>query len=720
MTQTCSPALYFFCILKPVNHYNLSCILMPDPSSVNNDFLKKLKELIEENLSDDRFGVSELAAKAGMSRSNLLRRVNKLTGLSASQFIRNVRLEDAMGLLQEGSYNVSEIAFRVGFSSSSYFIKCFREHYGYPPGEAGKRDLSGPEAHLTTSVQPSPEGGSRRRRILLAGAAVVLIACTVILLILVQPLKGREREAIKSIAVLPFKNESTDSSNIYLVNGLMESVLNDLQKIEDLRVISRTSAEKYRHTDMTVPEIARELNVEYIIEGSGQKSGDQIVLNVQLIDAGDDKHLWANRYTRDANDIFTLQAEVARQIADAIEVIITPDVEQRINRTPTENPVAYDYFMKGLDKFYQGDKAGLDEAIEYFKKAIGEDDQFARAYADIAISYFLLDAYLAEKQYIEEINFYADRALLLDPELAQSLAAKAMYYIDLRDYQPALPYLKKALELNPNSVMVINLLSEYYASYVPDTEKYLMYALKGINLDIAGQDSSDASVIYLHVSNAFAQSGFTDEAEKYINLSIDYDPDNIYSAYVRAYILFARDGNLRKLRDRLIKVLNRDPSRIDVLQETGKICYYMRDYEQAWIYYKKFIEIREALNLDVYRYENAKIGVVLSEIGMKEEAEKYFADYLHYAEMDQSIYRQLSLAVYDAWTDKREQALEHLRLFLLNEHYHYWTILFLEIDPLVDHIKHWPEFRKIMNDMEMKFREYHQQIQATLEAEGLI
>ena len=129
---------------------------------------------------------------------------------------------------------------------------------------------------------------------------------------------------------MPFKNDSADSTNVYIVNGLMESILNNLQKIENLRVISRTSVEKYRTQQKTIPEIARELGVSYLVEGSGQKAGDKILLNIQLIDAKSDKHLWAEQYARETGDIFELQQEVAKKIAGEIEVIITPEEVNRI------------------------------------------------------------------------------------------------------------------------------------------------------------------------------------------------------------------------------------------------------------------------------------------------------------------------------------------------------------------------------------------------------
>ncbi len=334
----------------------VSCKHMQNSEAANTDFLDRITEIIQGHISDERFGVSELAAKIGMSRSNLLRKIKKTTGLSVSQFISQVRLKNAMEMLKTSSLNVSEVSYEVGFSSTSYFIKCFREYYGYPPGEAGKR-----EEVANDKISQDPAKKKKGVTILISGLALVIIV--LMMFTIVKLSSSGKANSENSIAVLPFKNDSQDSTNIYLINGLMESLLNNLQQIEDLRVVSRTSVEKYRDQSKTIPEIAKELGVKYIVEGSGQKIGDQIMLNIQLIEARRDKHLWAEQFNREAGDIFNLQSEVANSITSEIKVIITPEEKQRIEKAPTSSLIAYDYFLKGYELFHQGTAEGLWEAI---------------------------------------------------------------------------------------------------------------------------------------------------------------------------------------------------------------------------------------------------------------------------------------------------------------------------------------------------------------------
>ncbi len=686
---------------------------MSDPLSIENDFLHKLREIVESNISNEQFGVSELAHETGMSRSNLLRKIQKHAKVSASQFIRQVRLQRAMELLKQNTLNVSEVCYEVGFSSTSYFIKCFREFYGYPPGEVGKHDNEEDEAFR-------PPSSAKHRKKVLFGAIVGFIVVAVVLYFFLKPGSGKQKELEKSIAVLPFINDSNDSTNVHIINGLMESVLNNLQKIKDLRVISRTSVEKYRHAHITIPEIARELNVSYIVEGSGQKINDQILLTVQLIEASKDKHLWSKQYSRETEDIFDLQKEVAKNIASKIEVIITPEEEERIDKIPTDNLLAYEYYLKGLDFFYKQNRESMEEAIVFFKKAIEEDDEFASAYANIAIAYYFLDIFKVEKIYTDQINNYADKALLFDLKLPESLIAKALYYMHIEAYERAVPYLEKALEYNPNSAMVINILSDFYTNYIPDTRKYLEYAIKGIRLNIAANDSVTASFIYLHVSNSLIQTGFIDKAIAYVNRSLAYNPDNLYSEYVKAYILYAKNSDLERTKDLLMKALKKDTSRLDILQEVGKLYYYLRDYENSYVYYKKFLDAREAYSLDIYQAENAKIGYVLNEMGFMQESKSLFNQYKAYAENDHSIYKHLSLAMYYSYHGKKEKAIEHLEKFSQQENYHYWLILFLKIDPLTDNIKELPEYKQILIDIETQFWDNHKQVRAMLEEEELL
>ncbi|MEZ5073113.1 MAG: helix-turn-helix domain-containing protein [Bacteroidales bacterium] len=676
------------------------------------DFIGQATAVVVENAANEQFGVSELAAALHMSRSNLLRKIRSATNVSTSQFIRRVRLEIAMDLLKESSHSVSEISYQVGFGSVSYFIKCFREQYGISPGEVGNVEPAGEE--------PVPAKRKRKPSPWMILPIVGVLGIAAVLWFRDRPGPTEpDRPLEKSIAVLPFKNESSDSTNLYFVNGLMESTLNNLQKIKDLRVISRSSVEAYRNTDKTIPQIAEELHVSYIIEGSGQKVGDQVLLNIQLIDAAGDRHLWAEQYNRKIVDIFALQNEVAANITASIEAIVTPDELAQIEKKPTENLRAYDYYLQALDPFVTRSNEGLNTAIGLFEKAIEEDPEFSLAYANVAISCYLLDMFQTGKQYTEKINRYADKALLYDSKSAESLIAKAFYYIEIREYALALPHLQKALTYNPNSSLAVQMLADFYFRLAPDSDKYLEYALKGDRLEVATDDSATRSYTLVQLSNALISAGFVEEALHYVDQSLAYDADNYYAPHLKAFIRFARDGNIGRTRNLLLREWHRDTTRLDILQDIGKLYYLEEKTDSAYFYFRKFVKVRSENDLAIYLQENAKIAWVYERMGLHAEAEALFRAFAAYCDADQSMYRSANLAVKYAYEGNLDEALVQLRLFSELDHSTYWFLL-LQDEPLLAPLKSRPEFARITRRIHDRFWENQARLKKRLEGEGLL
>lgn len=684
---------------------------MADFLHPQNDFLQKVIAIIEENLSDEDFEVPDLAEQLNMSRSNLLRKVKSLSGLSVSVFIRQVRLHHAKELLKDGSLTASEVSFKVGFSSTSYFTKCFRESFGYPPGEEKKQPATEPEPYKEAGTR---QNRSRAKMLVIIGALIASVSA-----ILLLRDNSTQTELDKSIAVLPFKNDSNDSSNVYIINGLMETILDKLQKIEDLDVTSRTTVEKYRSVEKTIPELSRELGVSYFVEGSGQKVGDQILLTIQLIDAKNDRHVWSQQYEREVKDIFKLQQEVAKKIASKIEAIVTPEEQQRIEKIPTDNLAAYDLYLKGLDLTNKEAFEGL-EAISYFEKAIEEDGQFALAYAYIAICYYHLDLYQANKQYGLEINTYADKALLYDDEQPESLIAKALFYMQDNQYELAADYFEKVLTFSPNSGWVHNKLTSIYSDYVPNTEQYLEHALQGIRVAISDQDSVESSYTYLHLSNALAQTGFVKEAEEYVLKSLDYNPQNLFAEYLYSFIKLAHHSDLKRTKIDLIATLAKDTIRLDIMQEVAKVCYTMKDYEEAWVYYKKFDSVREMFDLNIYPNVDVNIAFVLDQLGKTQEAEKFYQKFLTYAENDQSIYKDLNMCAYYAAKGDVEKGMEYFKAFTDERDFFYWLILFLDKDPVILRLSDHPDFEETLRKIAENFWTQHKEIRKKLEGERVI
>src|SRR5438477_6210486 len=262
----------------------------------------------------------------------------------------------------------------------------------------------------------------------------------------------------KSVAVLPFANLSRDPDNAYFAEGIQDEILTRLSKIADLKVISRTSTEHYKSAPENLPEIARQLGVANIVEGSVQKSDDAVRVNVQLIKAANDSHLWADTFDRKLTDIFSVESEVAKTIADQLRAKLTGEEEQVIAAKPTENTEAYDAYLRGLAYTL---KAGANDPVnalgaqKYLKEAVRLDPKFALAWA--LLSYVDALGYLTQNlqptvALREEARQSAQTALTLQPNLGEAILAKGYYhYSCLKDYDTAVRYFEQARPLLPNS-----------------------------------------------------------------------------------------------------------------------------------------------------------------------------------------------------------------------------------------------------------------------------
>jgi len=263
----------------------------------------------------------------------------------------------------------------------------------------------------------------------------------------------------KSIAVLPFENLSSDKENAYFADGIQDEILTRLSKIADLKVISRTSTQHYKSAPENLPEIARLLGVAHILEGSVQKSGDSVRVNVQLIKAANDSHLWADTFDRKLTDIFSVESDVAKAIAEQLRAKLTGLEEQVIAAKPTDNPEAYDAYLRGLAHFLRGQNTANNLAAQkYLREAVRLDPKFALAWA--RLSYVDAGGYITASlqptiALRDEARQAAETAISLQPNLGEAVLAKGYYhYACLRDYDTAVRYFEQARPLLPNSSLI--------------------------------------------------------------------------------------------------------------------------------------------------------------------------------------------------------------------------------------------------------------------------
>lgn len=261
----------------------------------------------------------------------------------------------------------------------------------------------------------------------------------------------------KSLAIIPFKNLSTDGQNQYFSDGIMEAILNELSLIRDLKVVSRTSVEAYRDTTKSIPQIARELNVANVLEGSVQRAGNKVRVTAQLIAADEDKHLWSRNYDRNLDDIFAIQSEIANAIASNLELILTSEEREALSNAPTSELRAYDLYLRsqfGTFGMHQSERPPVEarEALQWCEEARDLDPEFALAYNCIALNLFYLgkSEYMPVSEWRDPALENVEKAIRLDPRLWQAYALLSDINAATGDWPDAFRYAEKVLEVNPN------------------------------------------------------------------------------------------------------------------------------------------------------------------------------------------------------------------------------------------------------------------------------
>jgi TolB-like protein/AraC-like DNA-binding protein len=448
---------------------------MIGPNSMDQAFIRRLTDIVLANLANENFGAEELAKEAGMSRANLYRRLRSVKQQDIIQLIREIRLQRAKEMLLNNEGTISEISYKVGFGSPAYFTRCFHEFYGYTPGEIRRKETGNKGSGQPETISEVSEdnkdnsgiAGSNNRNS--QGFKKILIIVTVLITALILiglfyflaiknseiPVKSGLQDPAKSIVIIPFKNLSDNPENQWFVDGITEDVLNQLFRIRELRVISRTTSEYLSGKALTSSEIARKLNVNYVLEGSILRDENRVRIFVQLIDARNDRHLYSERFENEMTGIFEIQSDIAIKVADKLQAIITSKERGQIYREPTKNTEAYNCYLQGRFFLNRRTGEGFIKSIGYFERAIAADPEYALAWAGLADAYYLISFWkelpvLDPDSYIKAKN-YALKALELDSNLAEAhtVLGGLLTWYDW-NWEEARKELKLAVELNPS------------------------------------------------------------------------------------------------------------------------------------------------------------------------------------------------------------------------------------------------------------------------------
>jgi len=346
----------------------------------------------------------------------------------------------------------------------------------------------------------------------------------------------------KSIAVMPFANRSAMEEDVFFVDGVHDDLLMLLSKLGDLKVISRTSVEKFRGTGLSIPEVASQLGVTTILEGAVQRAGGQVHINVQLIDAGTDGHLWAESYDREltAQNIFAIQSDIAQAIAQALQAVLSPAEKSRVAAVPTTNYAAYEEYLRGNQKLISRTVPDIRNAAEHYRHSIELDPVYAMAYVGLADAYFLLRYYghmsVAETNPLLESA--VSYALELDPDLGEAHTAYAAMLVNRGLAQEAVAAYEKAIELAPGNVRAYHLLAEHWRQEFSEPGRALPLIMRALELDPL------SPVINITVAETLWDFGQRDKALEQIVRTMEIAPDYPSAYIVKAVLLASWFGDL--------------------------------------------------------------------------------------------------------------------------------------------------------------------------------
>ena len=518
----------------------------------------------------------------------------------------------------------------------------------------------------------------------------------------------------------------------------MLEVLNNLQKIGAFsRVLSRTSSEQYRGTVIpTIPEIAKKLNVNYIVEGSGQKYGNKFVLRVQLIAADNEKHLWGKSYEKEiktTSDQISIQSEIAQAIATELKATITPEEKKLIEKIPTTSLTAYDFYQKGKEeerKFSLTNLSAISDfsnitstnnptniqAIERAKKmyntALNYDSTFALAYVGLASVYWNKNYYKEyfSGDFLDSVLILANKALFYNNQLSEAYTIRGHYYREAGKTELASKEFDKAVKFNPNDWM----------AYIGKGD------LKGLQIAASLNHGSELPLIIGSLAASYTDAGFIEIAKNNLEyLKLIGEPIQYlnYAAYCEQ-----KEGNWEKAIEFSKKGYDIDSTNINALVMLGYCYSFIDQFEESMKYYRKYVEKQKASSQFSF-IDSHRIGYVYFKNRYMKEAKLYFDRQIDYCNSliksdrpwAQALYPYYDLAGVYAFRGDKVKAYKNLKIFdQRQKEESLWMVSLIKTDPLFNSIRNEPEFQKIVKDIEAKYQAEYERVKKWLEEQGVL
>lgn len=539
-----------------------------------------LNQLIDKHLEDPAYTIENLCGDLGVSRSQLFRLVKDEAGISPSLHIRQRRLVKARELLESTSYRIIEISDKVGFDSSQTFAKYFTREFGLSPTDYRRQqrlissrpidlekspDLS--DAENPPRDGPSvPQGWRAHRSLLLGVGGLVLLGLGVLgyFRFFGSVRASATNTFTNSVAILPFRS-TKGGETAPLADGLAAQVHAALVGVENLKVISRTSAGLFRNSRKTVPQMAAELGVNYILVGTVSQAKEKIRVNVELIEAAEDRTLWAQNIEGEGQELLASMNDVARRIAQTLNQSLTDSESLRFSRLPTVNLDAFHEFQLGRQLMLSRKKNKLMASIVRFDRAIALDSSFADAYAYKASAYFILSSsdFMNVREGIRLAEQNALLAIRLDGTNGLAYATLANGYRQLNQWEQAVTTYRIALQHSPNDAQ-INYWHSITLRALGHFDEAIRYSTKALALD-----PLYPTIIVGHIGN-YSYAGKYQEAEA---LFAEYQLtlNDFYPYYYVKGIYYLNRGNYPRALAELTKSNTLEPEQ-PVVQAVEQYC----------------------------------------------------------------------------------------------------------------------------------------------------
>ena len=696
-------------------------------------FLKKLIDIIDANLHNENFGVSELAEELGLSRVTLHRKVKSVVRKSVSKLIRETRLKRAFQLLQQRNGNVSEIAFMVGFGSVAYFTRCFHTHYGFTPGEVLKR-MHPVKRHLQKESEKTFLSKLKSKLIYIIPLVILL---SVIIILVLQYKRTNPIE--KSIAVLPPKDISSEGSECILLEGFREEVQSKLYVIGELQVASGTTIDTYRNSQKKLRNIAKEVGVNYVVEISGQTINKKSTIWVNLIEAEKDRQIWTSSFHIESPDenIDEFIQETAFNVAKELKAKLSPEDKKNIRKQSTDDPLAYWYYQLGLKCLgnYETDHNPKDylRAKKNFENAIRLDSTYADAYAKLGRIYiYELSrsviskplSYFSFENYLDSGFIMLEKAIKFNVRnIDEVLYRKAQYYQFYGNHNEAIKQIKRLWKEKQKNVNYYLQLGDFYYyknDFYNALENLFTY------IEIKPDDVSISEFALNQIIWSFINTGFTGYAKEYANKLYPEIDDSLKLKTLSSYIDYFT-GNFEEAENGFQELFQNDSANYPLLGRLFRTKIYLGKLQEAA--QLEPLHLHHAMKYFGERLPDHYQGYLYTYLGQNEKAGWEYQTLAKYMkeEMDisknpyhQNKFGYFVLAEIYSMTGKTEKAIESIRIYAAGKQLHNCNIVVdLKMSPLLDNIRNEPEFKKIQNEIETKYRSQRERIKKMLISYGL-